>query len=205
MNALRAHLVSKRYGKRQVLNNISCDLSAGSISAIVGPNGSGKSTLAKILAGLLRPDNGSVELHLNGNKIERELIPHHCGFVAPYLALYDEFTPVELLRMHGAFHGTGLTTDRCDDLLERVGLLARATSRVRTFSSGMRQRVALALAVSHSPSLLILDEPSTTLDEQGRLILAREVERAAANGTIVVLATNDSRERDLCATVITVE
>jgi ABC-type multidrug transport system ATPase subunit len=69
----------------------------------------------------------------------------------------------------------------------------------------MRQRVALALALSHDPQLLILDEPSTTLDEQGRLILAREVERASSQGAIVIVATNDTRERELCTNVITVE
>lgn len=205
MNSLRAHQVSKGYGNRQVLRDISCELHSGSITAIIGSNGSGKSTLAKVLAGLLRPTSGSVTLTINGKCIDRELIPHYCGFVAPYLALYDEFTPLELLRMHGALHGKHLGSEICDDLLDRVGLLSRATSRVRTFSSGMRQRVALALALSHDPRLLILDEPSTTLDEQGRLILAREVERASSQGAIVIVATNDTRERELCTNVIAVE
>jgi len=205
MNSLRAHQISKGYGNRQVLRDISCELHAGSVTAIIGSNGSGKSTLAKVLAGLLRPTSGSVTLTIDSKNIDRELMPHHCGFVAPYLALYDEFTPIELLRMHGAFHGKQLDAALCDDLLERVGLFTRSSSRVRTFSSGMRQRVALALALSHDPRLLILDEPSTTLDEQGRLILAREVERASSGGAIVIVATNDARERELCTSVISVE
>jgi heme exporter protein A len=205
MNSLRADQISKTYGNRQVLRNISCELHAGSITAIIGSNGSGKSTLAKILAGLLRPDSGSVQLRINGNNVDRELIPHSCGFVAPYLTLYDEFTPIELLRMNGALHGKHVDASMCEQLLDRVGLLTRGSSRVRTFSSGMRQRVALALALSHDPRLLILDEPSTTLDEQGRLILAREVERASSQGAIVIVATNDAREREFCSNIITVE
>lgn len=204
MNTLVARGISKSFGKRSVLGNFSHEFAGGAITGIIGPNGSGKSTLAKILAGLLRPDTGDVELRLANQIIERVDIPFHCGYVAPYLTLYDEFTPQELLSMHGAFHGIQLATSACDEIIQRVGLGARATSRMRTFSSGMRQRVALALAVSLDPPVLVLDEPSTTLDESGRLILVTEMQRAAQRGAIVLVATNDARERDLCTRTIEV-
>lgn len=204
MNTLVARGISKSFGKRSVLGNFSHEFAGGAITGIIGPNGSGKSTLAKILAGLLRPDTGDVELRLANQIIERVDIPFHCGYVAPYLTLYDEFTPQELLSMHGAFHGIQLATSACDEIIQRVGLGARATSRMRTFSSGMRQRVALALAVSLDPPVLVLDEPSTTLDESGRLILVTEMQRAAQRGAIVLVATNDARERDLCTQTIEV-
>ena len=198
MNTLVARGISKSFGKRSVLGNFSHEFAGGAITGIIGPNGSGKSTLAKILAGLLRPDTGDVELRLANQIIERVDIPFHCGYVAPYLTLYDEFTPQELLSMHGAFHGIQLATSACDEIIQRVGLGARATSRMRTFSSGMRQRVALALAVSLAPPVLVLAEPSTTLDESGRFVLTTEIQRAAQRGAIVLVATNDARERDLC-------
>lgn len=204
MNTLVARGISKSFGKRSVLSTCSHEFAGGTITGIIGPNGSGKSTLAKILAGLLRPDKGDVELRLASQVVERVDIPFHCGYIAPYLTLYDEFTPHELLSMHGAFHGMHLPSASCDEILQRVGLGARATSRVRTFSSGMRQRVALALAVSLDPPILVLDEPSTTLDENGRLVLAIEIQRAAQRGAIVLVATNDARERDLCTHTIEV-
>lgn len=204
MNTLLARGISKFFGRRSVLHTLSHEFDGGTITGIIGPNGSGKSTLVRILAGLLRPDTGDVELRLANQVVERVDIPFHCGYVAPYLTLYDEFTPHELLSMHGAFHGMHLPSGLCDEIIERVGLGARATSRVRTFSSGMRQRVALAIAVSLDPPVLVLDEPSTTLDESGRIVLEDEIQRAAQRGAIVLVATNDARERDLCTHTIEV-
>lgn len=204
MNSLRAENVSKRFGSRDVLRDISCLLRSGSITGIVGANGSGKSTLAKVLSGVLRPDAGIVELSMGDSIIERADIPFHCGFVAPYLSLYDEFTPIELLELHGALHSKQFSRESINDVLVRVGLEVRGNSRVRTFSSGMRQRVALALAVSHEPAVLVLDEPSTTLDEDGRRMLSVEVLRAAERGAIVIIASNDTREIEMCHDAIRV-
>lgn len=205
MNTLRAIAVSKAFASRVVLSSITCDLSSGSITAIVGANGSGKSTLAKILSGVLRPDQGTVELVVNGSVIERTEIPSYCGYVAPYLTLYEEFTPIELIQLHGALHGARLAPEIIVDVLQRVGLGMRGDSRVKTFSSGMKQRLALALALSAEPALLILDEPSSTLDDDGRTMLASEIQRSAERGAIIVLATNDPREIQLCQSVISVQ
>ena len=205
MNSLRAVDVSKAFASRVVLDCISCDLSSGSITAIVGANGSGKSTLAKILSGLLRPDQGTVEFVVNGSAVERTEIPSYCGYVAPYLTLYEEFTPVELMSLHGALHGARLAPELVGDLLQRVGLGMRGDSRVKTFSSGMKQRLSLAIALSTEPPLLVLDEPSSTLDEGGRSMLASEIRRSAERGAIIVLATNDPREIELCQSVVSVQ
>lgn len=204
MTTLSVQGVSKAFGGRRVLHAVSHVFAGGITTAVIGPNGSGKSTFVKVLAGLLRPDAGSIELHIDGHAVERVDIPYQCGYVAPYLSLYDEFTPMELLAMHASFHGALFKPAVCSELLDRIGLAGRGTSPVRTFSSGMRQRAALALAVSLDPAVLILDEPSTTLDEHGRAILAAEVQRATARGAIVIIATNDTREQQLCSHVITI-
>ncbi len=168
---------------------------------IVGDNGSGKSTLLQILAGAITPDAGSVTLAVKGNTVSRGLLPYQCGFVAPYLELYDEFTPLELLTLHARLRGQALNVESARALCETVGLGKRATDVVRTFSSGMRQRVAIALAVSLDPPLLIFDEPSTTLDADGRRLLSNVIREQAERGGIVILATNDEREQTSCTTI----
>jgi len=184
------------------VRDLSCELSSGTTTAFVGPNGCGKSTVVKMLAGLLRPDRGTIELRSQSLIIERCDIPSHVGLVAPYLNIYDEFTPMELLAVHYGLHGSNFDSAASSEILCRVGLQDRMNSRVRTFSSGLRQRVTLALAVSHDPEILVLDEPSITLDDDGRAVVAQEIKRAANRGAIVLVATNDDREQELCSKVI---
>lgn len=202
MNTLSATCISKSFGARHIVRDLSCELLSGTTTAFVGPNGCGKSTVVKMLAGLLRPDRGSIELRLGTTIAERSEIPSYVGLVAPYLNIYDEFTPMELLALHFGLHGRDINHIDSNELFSRVGLRDRINSRVRTFSSGLRQRVVLALAVSHEPAILVLDEPSITLDDEGRAVVAQEVRHAASRGAIVLVATNDDRERELCSNVV---
>jgi heme exporter protein A len=128
----------------------------------------------------------------------------HVGFVAPYLRLYDEFTPQELMHLHARWHGVVASASVLADVLHRVELQGRANEPIKTFSSGLQQRMAIALAVQLSPDVLILDEPSVTLDRRGRDVLESEIKRACDRGAIVLLATNDDRERELCTTFFNV-
>lgn len=201
---LSLHSISKHFGRRKILQEVTHLFEGGAATAIVGPNGSGKSTLARICAGVLRADSGRVELSVNRQVIERGEIPHTCGYVAPYLSIYDEFTPRELIAMHAALHGKTVSDDICLATLTRVGLQESLSIPVRSFSSGMRQRMIIALAVVLDPALLILDEPSTTLDERGRSILAHEIDAAKHRGAVVIIATNDKRERELCSDIVVV-
>lgn len=196
--------VRKSYNGRTVLRDIAVSGASGDVVGILGANGSGKSTLMRIIAGVLRADAGDIALTVNGAVISPEQRPFSCGYVAPYLQIYDEFTPRELLRLHAELHRAKLSDEEINIILNRVGLERYTDEIVRTFSSGMRQRVSIALAVSLAPPLLMLDEPSTTLDTQGREILAREILAHQHRGGIVFLATNDERERELCTHSITV-
>lgn len=201
MISLRADNISRSYGRRAVVSPCTIEVVGGERLGIIGPNGSGKSTLLRILAGVLRPDTGDVALHLNNSVIDRESLPQHVGLVAPYLNVYEEFTPMELLAMQGKLRGVSLGADadnRRRALLQRVGLGDRTDDAVRTFSSGLRQRVLLSLAVHLEPTVLFLDEPTITLDDAGRKIVEQEIATQSERGGIVVIATNDERERQLC-------
>ena len=196
--------IKKSFMGRLVLYDVSAEASSGDVLGIFGANGSGKSTLMRIIAGELRPDSGNVSMTMNGVHVADNKRPCLCGYVAPYLQIYDEFTPRELILMHAELHNQRVSHAAVLAVLGRVGIELRADDIVRTFSSGMRQRVAIALAVCLEPPILMLDEPTATLDVDGRQILSREVEAHQHRGGIVLLATNDERERELCTHSINV-
>lgn len=201
---LTATGLAKRFGTRDIIRGVDLTINSGECVGIVGDNGSGKSTLLRMLAGVLTPDAGTVSLSIGDVVIPQSDLPLHVGYVAPYLRLYDEFTPVELLHMHARWHGVRADLAEIDAVLSRVGLEDRKSDLIRTFSSGMQQRVTIAVAVHCNPDLLILDEPSVTLDRRGRDVLEAEIARMRAMGSIVVLATNDDRERTLCSSLFNV-
>ena len=190
--------LSKRYSRRRVVEDLHLQASSGQVLGLVGANGSGKSTVIKMIAGLVRPDAGSVHLRLDDADIDQSKVHEHCALVAPYLELYDEFSPLELLHLHAELHGRSTDNDRSAHLLEVLGLTSVSSRTVRSFSSGMRQRVAIAIALSLRPPLLLLDEPGVTLDEAGRSALAACITNARQDGSVIILATNDDRERSLC-------
>ncbi|MBU3700416.1 MAG: ABC transporter ATP-binding protein, partial [Candidatus Kapabacteria bacterium] len=170
MNALlEVRGLSKRYGGRLVVSDVTFSAGSGKVIGIIGSNGSGKSTLVKMITALLRPTDGSVSLALDGQRVHQSDLPRLCGMVAPYLQIYDEFDPAEHLRLHAQLHGTAIEEDRIDEVLQMVGLESAKNRIIRSFSSGMRQRVCIALAISLRPPLLVLDEPGVTLDESGRV------------------------------------
>ncbi len=204
MTTLIGKGLAKSYRRRRVLRDVSVSASGGDVVGIVGPNGSGKSTLARILAGVLRPDMGSVELSVGGQLVDPTDHPYHVGMVAPYLQIYDEFTPLELLDLQRRLHGEASITSETDATLRAVGLHDRSADVVRTFSSGLRQRMLLALAIHRQPAVLILDEPTVTLDDAGVQIVRHQIEAQAARGGITLLATNDEREKSWCTAAVAV-
>ena len=198
MITLELSNVAKPYAGRTVLRDINCTANAGDVIGVLGTNGSGKSTLVKIIAGVLRPDSGHVNLSIDGVVITAESRRAACGFVAPYLSLYQEFTPREHVQLHAQLHGVTVSQQHIMQTLERVQIDHRANDRISTFSSGMKQRVALACAIILSPPLLLLDEPGSTLDDAGRFICETIIREQQERGGITIVATNDQRETHLC-------
>lgn len=170
----------------------------GTTTAITGSNGSGKSTLVRILAGLMTATKGQVDLLINQNRVADDRRPMQCGMVAPYLNVYDGFSPRENLEFLAAVRGLGKRHPRIQHTLERVQLDARADDPVSTFSSGMIQRVRLACALLPDPPVLLLDEPTATLDLDGIGIVQSIIDEAVARQKVVIVATNEPEEAEAC-------
>ncbi len=200
--------IEKRFSQRPVFTRVSFVAKASEIIAITGPNGAGKSTLLKIIANVLSPTKGS-QVWQNGNgKLDHDGIRIRMGFSAPYLELYDELTAVEHVEFVAAMKGISLTANAALELLEAFGLdptIAKSERRLRAYSSGMKQRVRSAMAFACSPSVLLLDEPTSNLDDAGTATMLSKATQAAANGAIVFIATNDERERAIAHREIRIE
>lgn len=195
--ALSLENVDKAFGRRRVLNRVSLQARNGDVVAVTGPNGSGKSTLLKIMAGLLRPSRGAVGLAVEGTRLDTAARRRAIGYAAPDLALYPELTGRENLQFFARVRGLRLGAAQVEQELTDVGLGDRGGDRVGSYSSGMRQRLRLAWALLHRPGVLLLDEPSLALDEQGAAMVAGVIAAHKAKNGLTILATNDDREAAL--------
>lgn len=198
MITLSASKLGKRFGRRRVFRDIDLEVKGGESLAITGHNGSGKSTLVRVLAGVLRPTTGAVTLRVADQEITREERPFRTGLVAPYLNLYAQFSPAENLRFIARARALTDREARIAQILRLVGLTDREDDLVATFSSGMVQRVRLAAAVLGDPDVLILDEPTSNLDDAGREVVRRVIDEHRDSGKVVIVATNDAGEAATC-------
>lgn len=190
---LEASGLAHRYGLRRGLDPLSFRLAAPGVVAVTGPNGSGKSTLLRILAGLLRASTGGATLTLGGDVLSPAARRLRVGFASPDLAFYDEMSAAENLGFAAEARGLPDPRGEVASALGRVGLTARARDLIPQLSSGMKQRLRLAFALLGGPKLLLLDEPGSHLDDEGRATLSRLVSEQGRDG-LVILATNEERE-----------
>jgi len=181
------------YGARRVFDGVSLALRGGETLVVAGHNGSGKSTLLRLLCGLQRPTAGRVVLHAGGARYTPAAARDLIGWVAPDLQLYRELTALENLQFFARVRGLRLARAQLDALLAEVELGGRGDDLLAAYSSGMAQRLRYAFALLHAPPLLLLDEPTVTLDERGAALFERVVARQRTRG-ITVIATNDPRE-----------
>jgi heme exporter protein A len=189
------------FGRRLIFSKINFSFEQNGIYGISGPNGSGKSTLVKIIAGLLTPSKGKI-VHKNSDKeIIPEKLHNYIGFVSPYLVLYEEFSAWENLIYYAKIRGILLDRDLVKDLLERFLLYNRRDDLIKTYSSGMKQRMKFVFALIHKPQLLILDEPTSNLDEEGKTS-AYDLIKAKAEESIVVIASNEQTDLNLCGEIL---
>ena len=179
------------YGERTALDGVGFELAAGESLVVLGPNGAGKTTLLRILATLLRPSSG--EVRVLGSRLPGEAwkLRGRVGFLGHEPLLYRDLSGRENLRFHARLHGVrgGRAEARIEALLAAIGMERRADQRVAELSAGMRQRLAVCRCVLHEPRLLLLDEPDSHLDAEGR-----ELARALigpGGGRTRVLVTHD--------------
>src|SRR3954452_25204930 len=154
--------LARRYGDREALADVTLTLDAGRTLVVFGPNGAGKTTLLRVLATLLRPHRGTARVLGHELPGAGWAVRGHVGFLGHASLLYRDLTARENLRFHARLHGAPAA--RVEELLDAVGLSARADDPVHTYSRGMVQRAAVARAVLHAPELLLLDEPTAYLD-----------------------------------------
>jgi heme exporter protein A len=202
--SLTAEGINKTFGRRLIFNDIGFKINSPSIFGISGPNGSGKSTLVKIIANILSPSKGKISHHLNSSEIKPEKLHNNIGLVSPYLVLYDEFTAYENLSYFSEIRGSSFNKERIDDLLNKFLLFNRRNDLVKTYSSGMKQRLKFIFALMHSPELIILDEPTSNLDEDGKEVVY-ELVKEEGSQNVVIVASNEERDLLLCDKIIKLE
>ena len=178
---IRAHDLHKRYGRRRVLRGTDIVVPVGAFAVVTGPNGSGKTTLLRIIAGLIAPTRGALEVNVDRSRL---------GYLGHEPLVYREITALENLDLYGRLYRVPERRERIGMLLERFGLWDVRGERASTYSRGMMQRLALCRTLLHDPDLLLLDEPYSALDEEGIALLDGELEALAGTRTLVV-ATHD--------------
>lgn len=194
---IKLEQVSKRYRYDWIFKGVDYQLVTGGRYAVVGPNGSGKSTLMKLLSGHLSPTKGQVTFIDEGKKCPPDDVYQYVSYAAPYIELIEEFTLSEALDFHQKFKPLlpGLSPS---DLIDLLAFPKAKDKQVRHFSSGMKQRLKLALATCSASSLLLLDEPTTNLDAQGVDWYLALTERFLGNRTVVV-ASNVAVDYGFCS------
>ena len=190
--ALQIQNVWKYYGDYPALRDVSFDVEEGSCLALLGRNGAGKTTLLKILAGLSRPGKGSVKIL--GHDTRAQATRRHIGVLGHGIGIYDELSAQENLRLFARLYSVPNPEHTVSEWLERTGLERVREGLVREFSRGMRQRLAVARAFLHKPSLMLLDEPFTALDDRGIAVLQDFLNEARGTGRTIIMSTHQLRE-----------
>ncbi len=199
--SVEANELNKTFGRRLIFNGINFRYDESGVFGISGPNGSGKSTLVKIIAGLISPTKGKI-IHKNSDdEIIPEKLHNHIGFVSPYLVLYEEFTAWENLNIFSKIRDISFDKDYAKDLLSRFLLYNRRDDLVKTYSSGMKQRMKFIFALIHNPELLIFDEPTSNLDDEGKNSVYEIIEDKRKE-SIIIIASNDKADLDLCPEIL---
>jgi heme exporter protein A len=190
VEAIAVRGVWKYFGDFPALREIDLSVAPGACLALIGRNGAGKTTLLRILAGFSKPAKGSVTL--NGREPRSLEARRAIGVLGHGISVYDELSAIENLRLYEKLYT--LAPGTADRWLERVALDRVKTGLVREFSRGMRQRLAVARAFLHEPSVLILDEPFTSLDDRAIALLQSLLRDARDRGASVVMSTHQLRE-----------
>jgi ABC-type multidrug transport system ATPase subunit len=193
---IRLQHAGKRFRLDWIFRGLDYTFDSPGRYAVLGPNGSGKSTLLKVLSGHLSPSKGRIFFEKNGKILEPDDVYRSVSYAAPYIELIEELTLEEALKFHARLKPMlpGITPARLYDLLS----LPRARSKeIRFFSSGMKQRVKLALAICCNTPILLLDEPATNLDVQGVEWYKNLIGEFAAD-RLVIIASNDPHDADFC-------
>ena len=193
--SIEAKGISKRFNRAVLFRNIDFSVSTGESIAITGPNGSGKSTLLEIIACIKKPTSGSIEYSRNNGAIDSSEIFDHIGFASPRTNPYGDLTGYENINFAMISRSSGNMDP--DQLLKRFTIYKQRNKIVRLYSSGMKQRLKLLIAILNDPPIILLDEPGTNLDKSGREIIFSYLE-SVRREKVIIIATNDEGEAEFC-------
>ena len=202
MLALSIKDVRKSYGKVQALDGVSFDIKQGEFFGLLGPNGAGKTTLISTMAGLSRPDSGTIEVM--GHDVEKDfrIARRQLGVVPQELVFDPFFTVRETLRFQSGYFGLRNNDDWIDEIMANLDLTSKAQSNMRSLSGGMKRRVLVAQALVHRPPVIVLDEPTAGVDVELRQSLWQFISRLNQAGHTIVLTTHYLEEAEsLCARI----
>jgi ABC-type multidrug transport system ATPase subunit len=196
--------VGKRYVSEWVLKDQSFTINPADGVAVLGPNGSGKSTLLQMIAGYVQPSKGRISFYVDDVLIEIENVFQYLSLAAPYLELIEEYILDEMINFHFGFKKiiNGLNAE---DVVQRSGLATSRHKTVKNFSSGMKQRLKLTLAIMSDTPLLLLDEPLSNLDEQGATWYQQMLRDFSGDRTVVVCSNMNEKEFEFCRERIILE
>ncbi|MER6913592.1 ATP-binding cassette domain-containing protein [Streptomyces sp. NPDC000594] len=205
-DAITVEGVRKRYGDKAALDGLDLTVARGTVHGVLGPNGAGKTTAVRIMATLLRHDEGVVRVAGHDVRTRAADVRRRIGLLGQHAALDEELSGRQNLEMFGRLHHLGArrARTRADELLERFGLTDTGPRAVTRYSGGMRRRLDLAASLITDPEVLFLDEPTTGLDPRGRAEVWDAVRSLVGGGTTVLLTTQYLEEADQLADRISV-
>lgn len=183
--------LTKRYGNFFALKGVDITLAEGEFLALFGPNGAGKTTLLKILSTLMKPSSGSLEVCGLDPRVAGERLRKSIGFISHSTMLYDALSAYDNIVFFAEMFDLDRVEERAKKALSDMGLFSRMRDPVRTFSRGMKQRLAIARAIIHDPPILLLDEPYTGLDHQASINFTASLEKFHSEGKTMMMAIHD--------------
>lgn len=200
--AIRIHQVAKRYGALQALAGVDLEVAQGEFFGLLGPNGAGKTTLISSLAGLVRPDSGSLEVMGHNVQSDYRTARRKLGVVPQEIVFDPFFTVRETLQFQSGYFGIRNNDAWVDEILENLDLTAKAHANMRALSGGMKRRVLVAQALVHRPPVIVLDEPTAGVDVELRQTLWAFIRRLNRDGHTIVLTTHYLEEaQSLCGRI----
>lgn len=190
--------ITKRFGNKQVLQEMNLEVSQAEIFGLLGPSGSGKTTLVKLMTGIDTPTTGDV--FALGTRLPKLSILNQIGYMAQSDALYNELSALENLNFFAALYGlkSAQRKKRIAAVMELVALSDHMNKQVSQYSGGMKRRLSLAISLLHEPPLLILDEPTVGIDPILRKSIWAELRNLSSQGTTIILTTHVMDEADKC-------
>lgn len=188
---LNASQITKYFGHRAIVKNANLTISPGEVVAIFGPNGAGKTTLIKILATLLRPTSGTLEIEGKDAIADYAVVRNLLGVIVHEHLAYPTLTPFENLKFFGQMYGVEHLDTRCKTLLDEVGLQRFLHEPLHIFSRGMTQRFMIARALLHNPSILLLDEPFSGLDAAAKQFVLNRITQEQDNEKSILVTTHN--------------